>query len=78
MKNRRHGDYRQKLNEGDNQADYQPQTDKGAMKLQERAECSRFAGTLVRSTFDNTKKNASSCYVSKDDSIKKPLLDENL
>ena len=68
-------DYCLKLNEEDNQSDYEAQSDKGNIKLQERAEFSKFASTTIS---NNTKKYSSSCNISKDDSIRKPLLDESL
>ena len=72
-------DYCLKLKEGDTQSDYQVQNDKGnTIKLQDRAENSGYTCTLIRSTGNNTKKKLSSCHVSLDDSIRKPLLDESL
>ena len=63
-------DYCLKLSERENQPDYQMKSNKGDIKLQERK------SKQIRSTCDNTKKSASPCYTTLDESIKKPLLKE--
>jgi hypothetical protein len=70
-------DYCLNLTEGENQSDFQEQSNDGNVKLQERE---KVVCTRIKSTYDHTEKSASPCYTSEslDDSIRKPLLDENL
>ena len=66
-------DYYRKLNEGENQSDYQLHTDEGNILQQERV---KSASTQQGS--NNTKKFELSSYFPQNENIKKPLLDESL
>ena len=67
-------DYYLKLNEGENQSDYQPHIDEGNIILRQE----RVKSASTQQGSNNTKKIELSSYFPQDENIGKPLLDETL